>query len=197
LDWPDLFLSFDGRIGRTKFWLGAAIGIALFCLGLVSIGLIGYYGMLVALLLFLSAASVFVPIGIKRLHDRDRSGKWLLVFYALPVFLEWASGVSRSFLPSGMFALAALTVAAWSLVELGLLRGSEGPNRYGPDPDGTPDWRTAYAFEDTGRSRRPAQQVRSVSWSFGSARRIPGRGVMEKTPDPHFRHDAVWKEHGP
>jgi uncharacterized membrane protein YhaH (DUF805 family) len=156
VDWQDLFLSFDGRIGRAKFWFGAGIGFAFFFIGLVCIGLIPYFGMLMALLCFLSAASVFIPIGIKRLHDRGKSGKWLLVFYALPVFLQWASGVSRTFLPSSLFALAALMVCVWSIFELGLLRGFEGSNQYGPDPYGRPDWRTAYVWEDSARNRRSA-----------------------------------------
>jgi uncharacterized membrane protein YhaH (DUF805 family) len=156
VDWQDLFLSFDGRIGRAKFWFGAGIGFAFFFIGLLCIGLIPYFGVLVALLFFLSAASVFIPIGIKRLHDRGKSGKWLLVFYALPLSLEWASGASRSFLPSSLFALSALMVTVWSLVELGLLRGTEGSNQYGPDPYGRPDWRTAYAWEDSARNRRSA-----------------------------------------
>jgi uncharacterized membrane protein YhaH (DUF805 family) len=156
VDWQDLFLSFDGRIGRARFWFGAGVGFAFFFAGLVCIGLIPYFGMLMALVFFLSAASVFIPIGIKRLHDRGKSGKWLLVFYALPVFLEWASGVSRTFLPSSLLALAALMVLVWSVVELGLLRGSEGSNQYGPGPNGRPDWRTAYVWEESARNRRSA-----------------------------------------
>jgi uncharacterized membrane protein YhaH (DUF805 family) len=33
-----------------------------------------------------------------------------------------------------IFSLASLAVSLWALVELGFLRGTAGPNRYGPDP---------------------------------------------------------------
>ena len=49
-------------------------------------------------------------LSIKRFHDRDKSG-WFVFVGFIPV-------------------LGPL----WLLLELGLLRGTDGPNRYGPDP---------------------------------------------------------------
>lgn len=46
----------------------------------------------------------------KRLHDRDRSG-WFQLIVLIP-----------------------LTGAIWLGVEIGFLRGTFGPNRFGPDP---------------------------------------------------------------
>ena len=67
-------------------------------------------------------------ISIKRLHDRDKSGWWLLVFYLLPSVLSWFSDVSF------IFAVASFAFSIWGLVELGFLRGTIGANKYGPDP---------------------------------------------------------------
>jgi uncharacterized membrane protein YhaH (DUF805 family) len=33
-----------------------------------------------------------------------------------------------------VLGLAAFVVSIWGLVELGFLRGTSGPNRFGPDP---------------------------------------------------------------
>jgi uncharacterized membrane protein YhaH (DUF805 family) len=46
----------------------------------------------------------------------------------LPGVLNYAAG--------GMFvfAIAGFAISIWALVELGFLRGTSGPNDYGPDP---------------------------------------------------------------
>jgi uncharacterized membrane protein YhaH (DUF805 family) len=39
--------------------------------------------------------------------------------------------------PSGLsmlVGLVSLAIAIWALVELGFLRGTDGPNQHGPDP---------------------------------------------------------------
>lgn len=52
-----------------------------------------------------------IATGIKRLHDRNQSGWWILV----------------SFLP--------VIGGLWMLINLGIMRGTEGPNRYGAEPE--------------------------------------------------------------
>lgn len=74
-----------------------------------------------------------VPIAVRRLHDRDRSGSWLLVFYGLPAFLGYLAGTGETGWRS-VLALASLAISIWGFVEMGCLRGTVGPNEYGPDP---------------------------------------------------------------
>ena len=83
-------------------------------------------------------------VNIKRYHDRDKAG-WPLLGYYLPAFL-FVGAILLMF--SGMVELSGniLTTAgvilaiAWGwyditiIVELGLLKGTPGPNKYGPDP---------------------------------------------------------------
>ncbi len=116
-----LLLGFRGRVPRRTFWL----------VGLIGLGLLQTYA---SLLLDIAGAQPRVSDGIaaalvawpaaaitvKRWHDRNRSGWWLLV-NLLPVV--------------GML---------WTLLQCGLLRGTAGDNRYGPDPSG------AAAPEDAG-----------------------------------------------
>jgi uncharacterized membrane protein YhaH (DUF805 family) len=64
------------------------------------------------LLLCLYSLAVFIPnlaVSVRRLHDSDRSGWWILI-----AFVPFIGGI-------------------WLLV-LYLLSGTPGPNRFGPDP---------------------------------------------------------------
>jgi uncharacterized membrane protein YhaH (DUF805 family) len=53
---------------------------------------------------------ISLAIAVKRYHDRDKSGWWVLIIF-LPVI-----------------------GALWYLIECGFLRGTDGNNDYGPDP---------------------------------------------------------------
>lgn len=133
IDFKTLLFTYNGRINRAQYWTAVVIYIA----AMVVLGLISYLiGM--AMLFFILAVIVYIPmivsgvmVGIKRLHDRDKSGWWLLVFYLLPAVLSWAGlAIGANFI----FSLASFAVSIWGLVELGFLRGTPGPNQYGPDP---------------------------------------------------------------
>jgi uncharacterized membrane protein YhaH (DUF805 family) len=106
--------------------VGAAFGLAM----------IGSYGwvmpVVIFVLLLVPAVLSGVATGVKRLHDRDKSGWWLLLFYLGPGLLD---GIGRGAGSIGLiFSLASFAISIWALVELGCLRGTDGPNTYGPDP---------------------------------------------------------------
>jgi uncharacterized membrane protein YhaH (DUF805 family) len=149
-----LLFSYNGRINRAKYWLAAAIyfGIMIVVIaagfiavgnsllaigdeeageiaaGIVSKG-IGY--VLILLVIYIPMVISGVMVGIKRLHDRDKSGWWLLVFYLLPAVL----GMLSDSLGMGfILSLAGFAISIWGLIELGFLRGTIGANRFGPDP---------------------------------------------------------------
>ena len=75
-----------------------------------------------------------LAIGVTRLHDRDKSAWWVLLFYLCPPIVETLASLND--LDSAMVFLNILSLAItlWAFVELGFLRGTFGPNRYGPDP---------------------------------------------------------------
>src|ERR1700730_7281164 len=92
-------------------------------------------------LFFVLASIIFIAlfvsgfaIGIKRLHDRNKSGWWLLLFYLGPAILSVVRVGLRAATGSGglriVFSLASLAVSIWALVELGCLRGTVGANKY-------------------------------------------------------------------
>lgn len=97
-----------GRLSRGRFWLACLLAWGLFWLGF---GLLDGLGPMD--LTRIPAALLIVALGVlcvRRCHDLDHSGLWLLVLL-IPVL-----GV------------------VLACVQLGLRRGTRGPNRFGDDP---------------------------------------------------------------
>jgi len=159
----DLFFGFSGRINRGKYWLALVVWFVIWVIavlafllgGLAILGanvtdgslpspqdteaflhLIRDYGILFLIILTFFIVTWFsaLAIGVKRLHDRDRSGWWILVFYFGPGVLAGLETSTEADFASLVLGLAAFVVSIWGLVELGFLRGTSGPNRFGPDP---------------------------------------------------------------
>lgn len=135
------FLTFAGRSTRLEYWkvqLVASLGAgACVLFAMLLVPLVGQAGGVVMVgILPLVVASI--ATGVRRLHDRNRSGWWLLVYWLAPTLASaWAETVpeaSSAFLAAAGLSLAGLLVTLWSLVELGFLKGATGPNRYGADP---------------------------------------------------------------
>ncbi|MBB4372220.1 uncharacterized membrane protein YhaH (DUF805 family) [Bradyrhizobium sp. cir1] len=77
---------------------------------------------------------IFLATTIKRLHDRDRSGWWILAFFAVPGLFSQFSDLlpdSTWMLP---FSLAASGLWLWGFVEMFIVPGTSGSNRFGADP---------------------------------------------------------------
>ena len=62
----------------------------------------------------------------KRLHDRGRSGWWSAPIL-LAVLVVWPY-------PAGLVSALFSLVLFWALIDLGLMPGEQGANRYGPNP---------------------------------------------------------------
>ena len=62
----------------------------------------------------------------KRLHDRGRSGWW-----AAPIIVAMFAVWPR---PEGFFDFLFSLLLLWSVVELGVMGGERGSNRFGPNP---------------------------------------------------------------
>ncbi|HEV2158200.1 DUF805 domain-containing protein [Bradyrhizobium sp.] len=77
---------------------------------------------------------IFLATAIKRLHDRNRSGWWIVLFFFVPGLFDQFSDLlpaSNWVLP---FNFTASTLWLWGIVELFFLSGISGHNRFGPDP---------------------------------------------------------------
>ena len=131
MDWKYLLTSFEGRISRKPFWLSILALVIVEWIVILVFGLVLGTSMMggldpnmapdeaasaamkamiplwIVLLLFLYPS---LALYTKRWHDRGKSGWWTLI------------------------GLVPIIGGIWLLVELGFLRGIEGPNQFGNDP---------------------------------------------------------------
>jgi uncharacterized membrane protein YhaH (DUF805 family) len=99
--------SFQGRINRAKFWL---VHLGIFVVEAIVLSLMGGTAAIISgdyeQIMVVSGGAT----GVKRWHDRNKSGWWMLIVF-VPVI-----------------------GSLWYLIECGFLKGTTGPNTYGPDP---------------------------------------------------------------
>jgi uncharacterized membrane protein YhaH (DUF805 family) len=159
MNWGHILFGFGGRINRAKWWLTV---LAIFVISVVMALIQSFVAdpnatlILVALLvLWIIQLWITLAAGAKRLHDLNRSGGWLVLFIAAPillvaVFFVYAGATGGTALLAGqtpsdtelmriggvaaILGLIWLALAIWALVWFGCLRGTVGPNQYGPDP---------------------------------------------------------------
>ena len=161
MGYQPFWLRFDGRINRARYLLATlailcamiAILVSLAVIG-ASFGIGGRYSInlivistsitmraptelwwfpgIITLPLTVVLTWSYLAIAIKRLHDRNKSGGWVIPFIGLtalnahfgnllghaPAFIDLVSGI----------------LFLWGLVEMSFLKGTSGPNRFGPDP---------------------------------------------------------------
>jgi uncharacterized membrane protein YhaH (DUF805 family) len=71
---------------------------------------------------------------VKRLHDRNRSGWWIVLFFIAPALLGKIADRLGDSSAADLLTPIAFGLNLWGFVELMFLKGASGPNRYGPDP---------------------------------------------------------------
>lgn len=124
IDWLELFFSSTGRVPRGPFILAAAVLILIASLYEAA------FGPTVTLLTgwFVYPALLFSGCCVlsRRLHDRGRSG-WLAAVVVLALVLAWPA-------PDDLPGYIAGIVILWTVVELGVMPGEQGANRFGPNP---------------------------------------------------------------
>ncbi len=76
----------------------------------------------------------YAAVSIKRLHDRNKSGWWMIPFIvATGLYSEFGDRLA-GFQVKPFVGLVSFVLFIWSLVEMYFLTGTRGPNRFGPDP---------------------------------------------------------------
>src|SRR5258708_39751668 len=70
---------------------------------------------------------------VKRLHDRNKTGWWIVPFFIAPRLLsrlsDWIDNPTAALVVSAI----AFGLTVWCIVEMLFRRGTRGPNRFGPD----------------------------------------------------------------
>ncbi len=113
--------SYNGRIGRGRYWAFLLVVILLYIVGfgVIFAGDPGVFadppttnGVAIAVYAILAVLLIYTQFAVmaKRCHDRGKSG-WMSLIVLIP-----------------------LVGGIWALVDLGILAGQDGPNEYGPDP---------------------------------------------------------------
>ncbi|MGO4705433.1 DUF805 domain-containing protein [Microvirga sp. 2MCAF38] len=75
----------------------------------------------------------------RRLHDRNRSGWWIVVSLAIGFSTYWVDGLRQIYPISVLCSLlVGALIQIWLIIEILFRRGTPGPNRYGPDPRDLP-----------------------------------------------------------
>jgi uncharacterized membrane protein YhaH (DUF805 family) len=163
MDWTTLLFSFSGRINRGKYWLAVLIYMvawtvfiagSLSWLGGKSIdNLLSFAGAalliwLIGLILLILGTWSGLAVGVKRLHDRNKSGWWIVLFFVLPCLYSQFGARLEDLLGDSYFAmlpsLNAFVFSVWGFVEMYCRKGTTGTNRFGADPlapiDTRPPW---------------------------------------------------------
>ena len=128
-----LLLTFEGRIGRQDFWIDM---ITVAVVNLVIGGILGWISSFLSLLVTLVLYYPVYCVSLKRSNDLDYPQIYVQVLVAVSIaflFVTQVGFLSWVLLPVLLIA----SVAA--LVLLGFVQGTNGPNRYGPDPLTTPN----------------------------------------------------------
>jgi uncharacterized membrane protein YhaH (DUF805 family) len=136
-----LFTNVDGRITRQKFWLGI---VAITVVGLPTIAVAAFLGGgtagAIANLFFLWCG---FALSAKRAQDRGKSYLFVAAYFALLATVTSLSASQSKMMgrmaaePSPLLIVVSLLFISYVVflfIELGLRRGTIGPNRYGPDP---------------------------------------------------------------
>ena len=120
----NLLFSFQGRLNRAKWWL---INVSVIVVEMIVFAvLFGGTAMMAnpgqamaaisginAVIVAIVAVIVFwiaLSVAVRRFHGRNKTGWWVLI------------------------TLVPVIGSLWFLIECGFLRGTTGPNNYGPDP---------------------------------------------------------------
>jgi uncharacterized membrane protein YhaH (DUF805 family) len=101
----------EGRASRREFWL-FVLGDIIISIALSILTMIPLLGFIFRLVSFLFAIAVIIPsvtVGIRRLHDTNRTG-WLMLLLLIP-FVGWIP-----------------------VLVLCFMEGTKGENQYGPEP---------------------------------------------------------------
>ncbi len=117
------YITFSGRASRSEYWwfqlfnwlVGGVFAILGSLTGSGVASLTNFFSIL-GLLYALATILPMIALQVRRFHDRNISGWWLLALVIL------------CFVP-----LVGL-ICAIAILVISVLRGSEGPNKFGPDP---------------------------------------------------------------
>lgn len=206
-----LLFSFNGRIGRSQYWLATiAVNLfnwfVLFASTMTTSAPVADKNPVVALSALSSQMAILVPLSlavtwsalalqVKRFHDRGQSGWWTLLPLAPCVFMlmNVFTAVFEQWPPErllgslGLPFLALVIISIGFFINLGCLAGTDGPNKYGDPPGGG-------LFSPGGAPHAPSGKTSAAKASaafLGSAEQAMERAIAEAARQPAPRPQMV------
>lgn len=187
MDLRSVLFSFHGRINRFKYWLAFLFTFASLLCAIILITLLFgngpgksnfALGELVQisgrptgdalswiLTILLNGLTIWTlsAVAIKRLHDRDKSGWWLLPLFIAPILLGKISNRLDASAIATVVHLTYVVLCIWGFIELGLRKGTARSNRFGADPlapvDTRPGWDQSTELEMVPYSAGPPPRL--------------------------------------
>lgn len=131
--------SFDysGRSRRMEYWsyaLFAFLALALATFVETRLGIRDDRNDPLRGLLFLGLCIPGLAVAVRRLHDTNRVGWWVVMPVAPILFLMVAVVGELDFAIVPRIAMVAMLLGSIALLALMCVPGTRGPNRFGPDP---------------------------------------------------------------
>lgn len=109
------YVNFSGRASRSEYWWPQLFIIILYLIMVAGASLLGEtIGGILGLIIGLIVLASLIPsisVTVRRLHDNDKSG-WFILLGLIPF-------------------------VGFYLLYLYIIKGTDGPNRFGPDPVGS------------------------------------------------------------
>lgn len=108
------YVDFGGRSSRSEYWLFVLIYLIIYIIAMViDVWVLGVdpssgFGILAGIVTLVHIIPS-IAVGVRRLHDTDRSGWWILIVFIPLIGWIW-------------------------LIVLYCIAGTPGPNRFGPQP---------------------------------------------------------------
>jgi uncharacterized membrane protein YhaH (DUF805 family) len=140
MDWIWILFRFKGRLNRARYLVVQLALLAIWFMVFPNNVSSPWKIAVTIAIIWINTATT-----VKRLHDRNKSGFWLIpilivhrlfyLYYGLFLGLYFGVDISSAKgLLLVMVAVAWSLLATWIFIELIFLIGSDGPNRFGADP---------------------------------------------------------------
>ncbi len=146
VDWAkrpiEKYAEFKGRASRPEFWwYTLAVLVVSVVVAIVEriVGLDDIAGGPLSLILMLGLLVPGLAVTVRRLHDTNRSGWWVLVAilpYAVVGYMSTMAALDGSTAALGTAGIVGIVALAGAiaLLVLMVLPGTPGDNRHGPSP---------------------------------------------------------------
>jgi len=137
MTWNLYLFGFRGRLNRAQIWLFFLIALCAFAVlgGVLALVRTTIATVVVTVAICIPLFIAGIATAVKRLHDRNRSGWWVVLFLFVPAVLYLAALVFPAEGPgplvSALLCLLAAPLSLWGFIEIYCLRGTEGDNRFG------------------------------------------------------------------